>query len=208
MQIIIARSTVNKIASQTQEITNTVITAMGEKPLTVKMAEASVEVTNLKNISVNQVGDRVIIDIYDQIFFKHMSLFIKLVTMVMPFIGMLKMVGNLLKAETRGLVEFINEEKEEEGSQVQPDSPSTASSDCVGKEPKVGDTLELDNYIYKIIEVGVVSDDVYKILATAPSRLASLFYNQKENHFWLDRTIPIVPQAQTGVLPNCKFVTK
>jgi hypothetical protein len=113
MQIIIARSTVNKIANQTQEITNTVISAMGEKPLTVKMAEASVEVTNLKNLSVNQVGDRVIVDINDEIFFRYMSLYIKLVTMIMPFVGMLKMVGNLLKAETKGLVEFINEEKEE-----------------------------------------------------------------------------------------------
>jgi hypothetical protein len=122
MQIIIARSTVNKIASQTQEITNTVITAMGEKPLTVKMAEASVEVTNLKNLSVNQVDDRVIVDINDEIFFRYMSLYIKLVTMVMPFVGMLKMVGNLLKAETKGLVEFINEEKEE----TSPEEPTKA----------------------------------------------------------------------------------
>jgi hypothetical protein len=120
MQIIIARSTVNTLADQTQEITNTVIMAMGEKPLTVKMAEASVEVTNLKNLSVNQTGDRVIVDINDEIFFKYMSLYIKLVTMIMPFIGMLKMVGNMMKAETRSLVEFIAEEKEE----ASPEEPS------------------------------------------------------------------------------------
>ena len=122
MQIIIARSTVNKIASQTQEITNTVIAAMGEKPLTVKMSELTVEVTNLKNLSINQIGDRVIVDINDQIFFKYMSLYIKLITMVMPFIGMLKMVGNLLKTEYRSLVEFIEEEKEE----TSPEEPTKA----------------------------------------------------------------------------------
>jgi flagellar biosynthesis/type III secretory pathway M-ring protein FliF/YscJ len=209
MQIIIARSTVNTLAKQTQEITNTVISAMGEKPLTHKMDEMIVKVSNKKNISVDEFNGDVVVDINDEIFFKYMSLYIKLITMIMPFVGMLKMVGNMLKAETRSLVDFIEEEKEkEEGSQVQPDTPSTASPDCVGKEPAVGDTLELDNYIYKIIEVGDMGGDNYKILATAPNRLASLFYNQKENHFWLDRTLPIVPQAQTGVLPNCKFVTK
>jgi hypothetical protein len=170
MQIIIARSTVNKIADQTQEITNTVISAMGEKPLTVKMAEASVEVTNLKNISVNQVGDRVIVDINDEIFFRHMSLYIKLVTMVMPFVGMLKMVGNMLKAETRSLVEFIEEEKENSGesssnvkaAQTQEDpqqvhSEPTDDNLNVGKEPvlgapavsreEMGDTLVIHRWV-------------------------------------------------------------
>lgn len=170
MKIIIARSTVNKIASQSQEITNTVISAMGEKPITHKMDELIVKVSNKKNISVDEFNGDVVVDINDEIFFRYMSLYIKLVTMIMPFVGMLKMVGNMMKAETRSLVEFIEEEKENSGesssnvkaAQTQEDPQQvhiepTNDNLNVGKEPvlgapavsreEMGDTLVIHRWV-------------------------------------------------------------
>lgn len=111
MKIIIAQSTVNALTIAGAEVINTIGEPLGksEKPLAV--ADLLPPCDEYVNHSVKLEGDNVVLELNDELFFKYMSVYLKVAKFVAPFIKPAMALMHALQSDVRDIEEWMKSRK-------------------------------------------------------------------------------------------------